>query len=174
MWVASHLQSVQKCSEITVVMAVKCADLWGMMRSLSLSLPLWSGKMWITLRNESRAPPSSPLWHHSSDALLYLLAPSPSRHLVPIPTEIAISPVAWPSVVSKNWVAHFQVIGLAEEVYPGARPGLFLFVLLIYRTDIPVEHENMRPTTGHWPWLLEEKGERSGWQGHVLRVRGYR
>lgn len=50
-------------TEITVVMAVKCADLCGEAQSLSLSQPLWLGTMWITLRNESRAPlhlPSTP------------------------------------------------------------------------------------------------------------------
>lgn len=41
-------------TEITVVMEVKCADLWGVVQSLFL--PLWSGKMWMTLRNKSRAP----------------------------------------------------------------------------------------------------------------------
>lgn len=28
------------------------------------------------------------------------------------------------------------------EVYPGALPGLFLFVLLIYGLDIQVKHKN--------------------------------
>lgn len=130
--------------------------------------------------------PSSQLWHHSSDALLYLLAPSTSRHLVPIPTEItgtsaaSVSPVACPSVVSKDCLAHFQVIWIGWGGLPRSAAGsLFVcpFHLWNRYPSRKWKHETWvkkQPTTGHWPWLLEVKGERSGRQGHVLRVRGYR
>lgn len=72
--------------------------------------------------------PSSPLRHHSSDTLLYLLTPSPSWHLVPIWTEItgtsvaSISPVTWPSI-SKNCIAHFQVIWIGWGGLPRSGAG---------------------------------------------------
>lgn len=61
--------------------------------------------------------------------------------------------------------------------------GAISFPASLVRKDVDDVEERKQGTpsfpcdtipAGHWPWLLEVKGERSGRQGHVLRVGGYR
>lgn len=116
---------------------------------------------------------SSPLRRHSSDAFLYLLAPSPPRHLVPIPTEItvtsaaSISPVAWPSVVAKDCVAHFLVIWIDWGGLPRSAAGIALVYHLNLWNRYPSQswkHEtwgesSQQRETDHDYWRWRVKGQ---------------